>query len=910
MENIRIAVLDQNDTVLTFFDNSTNSSPRYFEDELHEYLQGAASTFSFSVLSDNDDANHLVVGHKIAFTYDNRDFYLNIMSTERDETIVIVEAYSLSFELLNETVDAYTAPSAKTFSQYLSIFDPEGTLVVGTNEVSDKSLTCEWTEETTILNRLFSLANKFSSEIEFVTCLNDDHSLKQITINAYKEHSDSYQGIGKDRRDLVLRYGQNISGIQKKSDVTDLYTCIKLTGKDGMTISSLDKTEYDSFGNIEYRSPKNDSYVRAVQARDRFPSNLMNKNDRYIARYGTYETDNVNVLYGQALALLKKNCTPLVEYEVDGYIDTGIGDTVSIEDSEYKPTLYLEARVSEQIRSFTVPSKNKTTFSNFVEKQSEISPELLSRMQAMIDAKKSYTCSIITDNGIVFKNGAGNTTLTASMMDVGNDVTDNFTITWYKDGVSAGTVKTLTVQASDIVEKAVYKFEASDSDGIIHGFYEVTVSNVEDGTQGIPGAVGEDGKTSYIHIAYANDETGTIGFSLTDSSGKLYIGQYTDFTQPDSSNPAKYKWTKVKGDDGDPGENGQGTESITKEYYRSTSSTAPVGGSWSNTPPTWVTGSHLWERWKTVYKNPSETEYSTAVLNADWGDANSKITDVQQTLTDEGIVTLISESLANGQEISTTKFIMSALGLLIKKDGLTIQNNAGEVVLSADNSGNLTLTGNLNMLGAQSMAIRDNASVQIGSINFRDTLINGTNYESVAVRSNEHLYLSAGDATSTDTVFATGYAGGGAMIGWGKYANGHSYAGIGGVDTSSPTISGVEVNTANDPQVSILGCTKKAPLTLKSGFSFASGTINNVVYNTAGDFCLLTFGVTGNVSGGTHTAILNLPLAYRPVADVYAPGVGGTFGWFQIRIGTNGDVVVWHPTGMTSMRGSVIFYIN
>lgn len=556
MENIRIAVLDQNDTVLTFFDNSTNSSPRYFEDELHEYIQGAASTFSFSVLSDNDDANHLVVGHKIAFTYDDRDFYLNIMSTERDETIVIVEAYSLSFELLNEKVDAYTAPSAKTFSQYLSIFDPEGTLVVGTNEVSDKSLTCEWTEETTILNRLFSLANKFSSEIEFVTCLNDDHSLKQITINAYKEHSDSYQGIGKDRRDLVLRYGQNISGIRKKSDVTDLYTCIKLTGKDGLTISSLDKTEYDSSGNIEYRSPNNDSYIRAVQARDRFPSNLMNKNDRYIARYGTYETDNVNVLYGQALALLKKNCTPLVEYEVDGYIDTSIGDTVSIEDSEYKPTLYLEARVSERVRSFTEPSKNKTTFSNFVEKQSQISPELLSRMQAMIDAKKSYTCSIITDNGIVFKNGVGSTTLTASMMDVGNDVTDNFTITWYKDGVSVGTDKTLTVQASDIVEKAVYKFEGASTDGTVHGFYEVTISNVKDGTQGIPGAVGEDGKTSYIHIAYANDETGTIGFSLTDSSGKLYIGQYTDFTQPDSSNPAKYKWIKVKGDDGDPGEPG------------------------------------------------------------------------------------------------------------------------------------------------------------------------------------------------------------------------------------------------------------------------------------------------------------------------------------------------------------------
>ncbi len=481
MEDIRIAILDPNDRVQGFLDNDAPDAAHYYEDELHEYLQGSANTFSFTAFTHSEESQHLAVGNKVAFTYREKDYYLNIMRVERNEVNVEVEAYSLSFELLNEQIGDYKSPSAMTFEQYLYVIDPERTLTLGLNEVSDKKISHEWTGTSTVLARLYSLATVFSAEIEFVPELNDDYSLKQITINAYREHTDDYQGIGEDRTGLTLRYGVDISGVRKKSDVTELYTAICPTGKDGLTIAGLDKTELDSDGAVEYRSPKNDGFIRAVQARDRFPSNLMNKNDRYIAYYWSYETENPEVLYGQALALLKKNCVPQVEYEVDGYIDTGIGDTVSIEDEEYNPTLYLEARVYEQVRSFTDPTKNKTTFSNFKEMNSQIDPALIARMNALIEANKSYTCSILTDNGTVFKNGEGSTLLTASVMDVGKDVTDNITITWYKDGARIATGKTISVRAADVDVKAVYKYEASSTDGTVRGFYEVTVTNVSDG---------------------------------------------------------------------------------------------------------------------------------------------------------------------------------------------------------------------------------------------------------------------------------------------------------------------------------------------------------------------------------------------------------------------------------------------
>ena len=81
-------------------------------------------------------------------------------------------------------------------------------------------------------------------------------------------------------------------------------------------------------------------------------------------------------------------------------------------------------------------------------------------------------------------------------------------------------------------------------------------SDGQNGENGIPGTNGTDGQTSYLHFAYANDATGTSGFSITDSDNKLYIGQYTDFTLADSTNPAVYKWTRIKGEKGDPGERG------------------------------------------------------------------------------------------------------------------------------------------------------------------------------------------------------------------------------------------------------------------------------------------------------------------------------------------------------------------
>lgn len=67
------------------------------------------------------------------------------------------------------------------------------------------------------------------------------------------------------------------------------------------------------------------------------------------------------------------------------------------------------------------------------------------------------------------------------------------------------------------------------------------------GAQGIQGPKGADGRTPYLHIAYANSADGRTGFSTSNTDNKRYLGTYTDYTQADSTDPTKYKWVDMIG---------------------------------------------------------------------------------------------------------------------------------------------------------------------------------------------------------------------------------------------------------------------------------------------------------------------------------------------------------------------------
>lgn len=612
MEQIRIAVLTPYDKVLAFLDNTVPSAMHYFDETLHTYLKGSAYTFEFTTLTAHDDAVFLVEGNRLSFTRKNKGYYLTIMNVEKGGDTTTVTAYGLCLELTNEYVDAYKAPRAMSFAEYVNAYGFEKSFVIGKNEVSDKRITHEWTGSDTVLARLYSIANVFDAELEFVTQLNDDYSLKNFVLNIYRAHSDSIQGMGSDKRSTILRYPNDVYGIIKTSDITELYTAIRPTGTNGLQLNSISgRVVNDSNGNVLYKV--NGNNILAPQARDRFPSTLLtnHSNDMYAAQIWSYETENVETLYGQALAQLKKNCVPKVTYDVDAYIDADIGDTFTIEDAEYSPTLYLEARITEQEICFTDSEKCKTIFDNFEEKQSQISSALISEMNKMIELKKVYEGSIVSSNGVLFKEDSDLTNLTALVKDNGVDITSKYSIIWYKDDERLSTSQTITVNASDFTEKAVYRFKAMSGD-LLKASAEVTVMRLQDG---------QNGTSAYVHIAYANSSDGRVDFSLTDSNRK-FIGQYSDSKQYGSEDPTKYRWSVIKGEDG------QSFISAEEQFYYSTSQTELVGGEWFVGNVVYQSDKFLWKRWKCTYANPSEIKYTKAIFDNTWNEIDSKIGEI------------------------------------------------------------------------------------------------------------------------------------------------------------------------------------------------------------------------------------------------------------------------------------------
>lgn len=639
MEFIRIAVLTPYDKVLAFLDNTVPSAMHYFDETLHTYLKGSSYTFEFTTLTAHNDAAFLVEGNKLSFIRKNKGYYLTIMNVEKGGDETKVTAYGLCLELTNEYVGEYKAPRAMSFAEYVNAFGFEQSFVIGKNEVSDKRITHEWTGDDTVLARLYSIANVFDAELEFVTQLNDDYSLKRVVLNVYRAHSDSAQGMGTDKRSTILRYPNNIYGITKTSDITELYTAIRPTGRNGLQLNSISgRVVKDSNGNVLYKVGGNN--LLAPQARDRFPSTLItnHNNDMYIAKIWSYDTDNVEVLYGQALAELKKNCVPKVTYDVDAYIDADIGDTFTIEDAEYSPTLYLEARITEQEICFTDSEKCKTIFDNFEEKQSQISSALISEMNKMIELKKVYEGSIVSSNGVLFKTDSDSTQLTAIVKNDGVDITSKYSIIWYKDDEQISTSQTITVNASDFTEKAVYRFKAMSGE-ILKASAEVTVMRLQDG---------QNGTSAYVHIAYANSSDGRVDFSLTESNRK-FIGQYSDSKQYGSEDPTKYRWSAIKGEDG------QSFVSAEEQFYYSTSQTELNGGEWFVGNVVYQSDKFLWKRWKCTYANPSEIKYTKAIFDNTWNEIDAKIGEIHTQVSQVNVQSKEAVDKATQAQADATK---------------------------------------------------------------------------------------------------------------------------------------------------------------------------------------------------------------------------------------------------------------
>lgn len=499
--NVRIAIRDSTDSHnVGFFDNK--SGIKYNAANLTQFLKGACSVLVLTYHSKKMVAQS---GQKLAFRFKDKDFWLNINSVKKTGYKIELTAYSLSLEANKEKRGPHKPANAMTIKQYIDYYDPEHSFEIGINEVADKSIKLEWSGTDTILARLYSVANSFGAELEFVTELNNDYSLKRHVVNIYREGN-----LGKDKTGMPVRVGEKLKVINYSDNMDDFYTAIRRTGKDGLTMAGLNKKIYDDKGNVLFYNNSNTIY--APQARDKYPSIARKTNDGYIINEDS-ETEHTSkeALFGYMLSELKKHCELKVDYEVEGAVDGNIGDRKTLIDGRhFDPPLYVQARISEQTEALLETSDVKTTLSNYVRKSSQIANELLQRVEQLTLEATPYTIKLATNNGIVFKNNQGQSTIYPTLKRGQKPV--ECTWKWLVDNQGFGTSPTFEVQAAGMSSKLVLTAIAL-IDGKEVAREQVTFSNVNDG------AKGSDGKS----ITVAKAEKQADGVKVTFSDNKSIV---------------------------------------------------------------------------------------------------------------------------------------------------------------------------------------------------------------------------------------------------------------------------------------------------------------------------------------------------------------------------------------------------
>lgn len=504
---MQITIHDNQMNRVGFLSNEVPGLPSFFNDNWHRYLAEGAATFDFSVNKFKNGAlqdycQFLNDQAYISFTYEGEDFLFSVLTSEETDDVITLNTATLNLELRNEQANPLVNSSSHNiqwyFDQMQLIYNAQ--ITIGINEVSNLTRTISYDGQESKLARLLSVIGNFDAEFEFVTDLNDDGTLKGINLNIYKANDGaSIQGVGTWRNDVTLYFGKNISGVRRTIDRTQIFNATTVTGAEGLNWNSSEWSVKNADGVEEFYKRKGSNTAFAPLSAELYPSQIKSSTgDFWIRKDFETEYKSANEMWGYALSQFKKYAYALVTYEVsaksklvsqavgDGQA-LSIGDTVRIQDENFSAQtggFILQARVSELEISFSNPSNNKLTFSNYVELESGISDDLEARLAQLIKDSTPYRPDITSTNGTQFKNGTGTTTLGAHIY-FGSDTTETIadSYEWSKDGTVVANAQEITVDASGVSNKAVYSFKATVA-GKVVASQSVTITNVNDGTNG------------------------------------------------------------------------------------------------------------------------------------------------------------------------------------------------------------------------------------------------------------------------------------------------------------------------------------------------------------------------------------------------------------------------------------------
>lgn len=320
-------------------------SMRIHDDKRTEELKTGSESLTFEVMYDSEQGygsiKDIVAIGNYVLLYDgeNSEYYTIIdkeLNTGDCSVIVYVEGGGL--DLLNEIVGAYTAPRAMSIADYVAVFAADSGFTIGINEVSDRSRTLSWDGESTVTERLQSLATQFDAELSY------SYEFEGLAVK--KKHINFWKHRGLDAG-VTLRIGNSIGSIRMKENIENLATALRPTGEN-ITLAGYSYDDGDIYVDGDLLKSRS-----ALAKWSRFLSPTeQGDGDGHIVKPYSYQTSSQSELCSRSVAQLKKICKPEVTYEVhieDIPRNMNVGDECRIVDERNE--LYLKARLTKTIKS-------------------------------------------------------------------------------------------------------------------------------------------------------------------------------------------------------------------------------------------------------------------------------------------------------------------------------------------------------------------------------------------------------------------------------------------------------------------------------------------------------------------------------------------------------------------------------
>lgn len=555
------------------------------------------------------------------------EFYTIIESeTDSEAQDVYVYAEDAGLDLLNEIASVFEADAAHPIAWYVEKWTEDSGFEIGINEIPDLTRKLKWEGESTVTERLASIATQFdNAEIGY------DFDIEGMTIT--HKYINIYKKRGKDIGE-ELRAGKHLSNIIVKKSVANLATALRVTGgtpegkEDEITLKGYSYDDGDFYVDT-------DGILKSRKAVEKWTRYCWEKKipgyEGHIEKTYSYDTTNQQTLCAHAVTKLKSICEPEVNYEAEiAYLPDSvrIGDRVNIVDDGAK--LYVSARVLKLETSQT--QEDKATFGEYLIKDSGIDArveELASQFAQIAKNRVLYMWIAYADD----ESGSG--------------------ISLDSEGKAyIGICTNKSSEQPDITNPSVYKWtkiEGSPGKSITGRIEHYLVSSLSEG----------------ITIQTSGWSTDVPAMSAENK----YLWNYETFVYSDGTQEdLEPKIIGAYGDTGKSGDDGKAAPYIvkmTRQYYLSASETELSGGEWVRVLPDWATGKYLWTRWCTEWSEPNPTllTYSDAVLDKSWNEvhetakeANTKAAEAKANADDAK-----SQVLQVNSELATVNAEINAL---------------------------------------------------------------------------------------------------------------------------------------------------------------------------------------------------------------------------------------------------------